>query len=696
MKTMKIVFVATLLLATGVWAQVAPDATGSNPGITVTSFEYKTTGVLDTDVAPIPIDIWAKVFMPSGFTGKLPLIVFLHGNHGTCGTFDGFGPARRDDRINYTLTGTCPDRYVVVPNHLGYDYLAQPLASWGFIVVSINANRGVTAAPAVAGDAGLNLRRGRLVLRHLKQLAAFNNDPTSPLFGRIDFSHVGLMGHSRGGEGMRAAYEQFRAPGSPWPARIGTPVTFEGIFEIAPVDGQTGPPGNPNRLNADGLAWTVLLPNCDGDVFNLQGLKPFDRMLLITSESPARFKATYTVWGTNHDFYNTQWQFSDSPGCLGQTRLFPQLLGTPNQTTISSAAGMAFFRGNIGPNRNPVFNQNFDPEFALPPVVTNITRVDREYTDSPSSTVTTVFDDFPNPATNTYIAQNVQFTLTGISQHDPSQRAAAVSWNAAGANVFFQSNAPSALNLSSFKTLDFRVTRQCGDASCKNSGPQFHTSTNFSIQLITGNAGAVSGSVQLQDFVSLTGPVGSLVRGAGTLPHPVGITARIPLSAFAGADLAKVRGVRFTFDDTNTDQIFIANVRVSSVSGLSGTSPQAAVLPTDDTPLPADTTTDQNSVTSMQSVSSSLALNNQGGVDITLSSNRPFLPAGQLLALQIGSQQFDVSRLGDDGSTNQVTFTLTSDQFASIQQGDHVTVQYGDGSGGHQWNFGSVDKTILK
>src|SRR5215471_5952959 len=695
MTNLRIALATALLLATAVWAQVAPDATGFNPGITVNSFEYKTTGVLDTDVAPIPIDIWAKVYIPSGFTGKLPLIIFLHGNHATCGTFDGFGPARRDDKINYTLTGTCPDRYVVIPNHLGYEYLAQPLASWGFIVVSINANRGVTAAPGVVGDRGLNLRRGRLVLRHLMQLAALNNDPTSPLFGRIDFTHVGLMGHSRGGEGIRAAYEQFRAPGSPWPARIGTPVTFEGIFEIAPVDGQTGPAGNPNRLNADGLAWTELLPNCDGDVFNLQGIKPFDRMLLITSETPARFKATYTVWGTNHDFYNTEWQFSDSPGCHGQKRLFPQLLGSADQRTISSAAGLAFFRGNIGANKNPAFNQNFDPQFQLPAVVSSVTRVDRGYTDSPSSTVTTVVDDFSSPPASTYTTQNVQFAITGISQHDSSQRAAAVSWNAAGPNVFFQTNVASALNLSAFKTLDFRVARQCGDPTCRNSGPQFHTSTNFSVQLITGNGNAVSGSAQLEDFVSLTGPVGSLTRGAGPLPHPMMATARIPLSAFGGADLTNVRGVRFTFDDTNSDQIFIANVRLSSVSGLSGTSPQSAILPSDDTPLPVDPTPDQNTVNSMTSVSASPTLGGQGGVDITFSSNRAFLPGGELLVLQIGSQQFDVSRLGDDGSTNQVTFTLTSDEFASLQQGDPITVQYGDGANGKTWNFGHVDKTML-
>src|SRR5262245_58263441 len=448
MKVKAIVALMLGLFAATTSAQTATDATGSKPGVTVGSFEYYIPGILDTNVAPIPIDLWARVYIPSGYSGRLPLVVLLHGNHATCGRDEGFGPARRDDNIQYTLTGTCPERYVVIPNHAGYDYLARPLASWGYIVVSINANRGVTAAPGETLDRGLNLRRGRLVLRHLKYLVQQNATAGSALYHRIDFSHVGLMGHSRGGEGMRAAYEQYRAAGSPWPARIGTPIGFEALFEIGPVDGQTGPRTNPNRLDADGLAWTVLLPNCDGDVFNLQGVKPFDRMMLKTGESPARFKATYTVWGTNHNFYNTELQSSDSPGCLGQTRLFPKLLGSPDQRVASSASFLAFMRGNIGPGANPVFNQNFDPQYALPAVVDTVTRVDRGYTDSPSATVTKVFDDFPNPATNTYTAAGAQFAIGGVSQHDGSQRAAAVSWSRSGPNVFFQSNAPAPVDLS--------------------------------------------------------------------------------------------------------------------------------------------------------------------------------------------------------------------------------------------------------
>ena len=455
---------------------------------------------------------------PSGYSGRLPLVVLLHGNHATCGTASGFGPARRDDNIQYTLTGTCPDRYIVIPNHAGYDYLARPLATWGYIVVSINANRGVTAAPGELSDRGLKPAPRPTVLRHLKHLVQLDTSASSPLYQRIDFSHVGLMGHSRGGEGMRAAYEH-RAPGSPWPARIGAPIGFEALFEFGPVDGQTGPRTDPNRLNADGLAWTVLLPNCDGDVFNLQGVKPFDRMMLITNESPARFKATYTVWGTNHNFYNTEWQFSDSPGCLGQTRLFPRLLGSADQRAASLQAFCVHARKRW-PGLDPAFNQNFDPEFALPAVVSNVTRLDRGLTDSPSATITKVFDDFPTVPTNTYASHGVQFALGPVSQHDASQRAAAVSWTNAGPNVFFQSNAPLPVDLSAHRTLEFRVSRQCHDLRCHNAGPDSHNTTNFSVQLVTG-AGQLSFPVQLQDYLSLTGPVGSLTEFAGTLAHPI-------------------------------------------------------------------------------------------------------------------------------------------------------------------------------
>ena len=64
--------------------------------------------------------------------------------------------------------------YGVAPSHRGYDYLAEKLASWGYFVVSINANLGINAAaqgynynpglPDFPNDPNLIYARGRLVL----------------------------------------------------------------------------------------------------------------------------------------------------------------------------------------------------------------------------------------------------------------------------------------------------------------------------------------------------------------------------------------------------------------------------------------------------------------------------------------------------------------------------------------------------
>ena len=191
--------------------------------------EYKFAATVDADVLPgVPTELWARVFWPGTASaidgGAHPIALFLHGNHSTCG----YGQSPRiDDSNQYTDSGTCPSGYVVTPNHRGYDHIARALADAGVIVVSINANRGITGGDGTSEDAGLNMARGRLVLRHLQKLAQWNRDGGAPaslgvdLRGHLDLMKVGLMGHSRGGEGVLAALTFLNDNGSPWPARSG-------------------------------------------------------------------------------------------------------------------------------------------------------------------------------------------------------------------------------------------------------------------------------------------------------------------------------------------------------------------------------------------------------------------------------------------------------------------------------------------
>ena len=95
-----------------------------------------------------PRRFWAVVHRPTVLpAGRLPVLIFLHGAHFTCGRSSN---PHIDDNSDYTLTGTCPGRYTTVLGHRGYDYIASELASRGYIVVSINTNRGI------GGGAGPN------------------------------------------------------------------------------------------------------------------------------------------------------------------------------------------------------------------------------------------------------------------------------------------------------------------------------------------------------------------------------------------------------------------------------------------------------------------------------------------------------------------------------------------------------------
>jgi hypothetical protein len=272
--------------------------------------------------------------------------------------------------------------------------------------LSINANRGITCGSGPASDSYLILARGRLVLKHIQRLSEWNRVAgttpaslglgTSGLLNTLDLGSVGLMGHSRGGEGVRTAYNLYRAPASPWPARIVDIMTVQGIFEIGPVDGQS-----PTPQNADGTNWSVLLPMCDGDVANLAGIKAFDRTIRIFTEDYVTPKSTYTVWGANHNYYNTEWQESDSVGCsgAGNNPMFLMPVGSPNQRATGLASANAFFRGTVfgtptAAGYDPSFVSNFNPQYGLPAVVTSVTRVDRGFTESADTSITTRFEDF--------------------------------------------------------------------------------------------------------------------------------------------------------------------------------------------------------------------------------------------------------------------------------------------------------------
>ncbi|MFC3692955.1 hypothetical protein [Chenggangzhangella methanolivorans] len=653
------------------------------------------------------VDLWAEVYRPARLGAKpAPLVVFLHGNHSTCGRFDKDLGVRVDDRSDYTDTGECPKGYVVTPNHLGYGYLAEELASWGYVVVSINANRGVTAGDPAPGDFGLNLMRGRLVLRHLALLSAWSrgtgdlSPPKSLGFdprGALDFRQVGLMGHSRGGEGVRAALVQFGDEGSPFPALIGD-LKIRSIFEIGPVDGQTD-----RVLDAKGVNSMILLPACDGDVYNLQGMKVFDRAVTRKADDDRKnaIHGTIAVWGANHNAYNTEWLTTDSRGCHGSKRLFEAVGRSARQEATALGTLVPFFRATVGPDADADRAALFDPNVTLPKSLKSITAYDRGYLPGPIDSQTRVLESF-NRRTGVSDSRLPTETV-GVSavhgpasfEHDPSVRAAFVDLTqGVSGDRYFQTNlSADGLDLSAFKTFAFRVSLTCFDGICArdSAGSQL----DFAVALVT-EGGTLSKALSVADRVKLRRPVGP--KGFEEL-HSTLYTAEIPLKAFGLSKTAKVTGVRFIFEPGQRGKLYLSALTVSKFkaapagaarSSDAADAPELIVAASDEIRIPAATPGgDGNAMKIVRRPAGAPADGSQarsGGVDIVLSSKRFFPVTGALPRLKVGDRTLSGGEISADGGT--IVFGLTDGEFAALPDGADVSLDIQASS--PTWRFGRL------
>jgi len=684
-----------------------------NPATSVV--EYKLPAAVDANVFPgVFTELWAAVYRPLTLASgtRYPLIVFLHGNHGTCGS--GSNP-RIDNTCEYTATGTCPLPKVVVPSHTGYAYIATELAARGFIVVSVNANRGINCGNGPSGDPDAILVRSRLVLSHLRQLSAWNRNLESPpanvsaLVGHIDFTRVGLMGHSRGGPGMRGAYQLYREAGSMWRTLIGDPITFRGIFEIGPAAGLGSIP------DPDNVAWNVLLPMCDDDnTGRLPGQRSYDRFMSIDTETTPLFKSTYAVHGANHNYYNTQWQTSEvQPSqCVGQRTMFSTgtgFSGSAEQRQTGFLPMLAFFETQM---RTPAAGNRlgviFDPRFPAPVEP----RVDRNFATGLNPTREGRLEDFVNPTgTSTFgvanQAQNITLAHDFLPEHDGAYKGGIISWTSASNQNFFQSNwaaSGTGFNFTGWHFLDLRVDRASDPL---NTG----ATTNFTVRLINGN-GTMSGTVNISDYVRLAGPVAG-PRGI----HSVLQTARIPLSAFSNATLSSIRGVRLTFSSTSSGKVYVGSIRVTWGGAASDFGTALPTTPPTTIPVPpppqmaaplvaaqgrspsepagADLrTAAANLVTSGNSLIS-LRSANTDKVDITVTSTTPFEARDDSLIMRIGDLDVDfITQRTPD--LHQVTFRVDRSAFDRVAGGEPVLVRFGrEGRSSREWSFGGLDRSRL-
>ncbi len=200
---------------------------------------------------PLAVQHFGTGRYPIGLPGSelpAPFIVFAHGRFQSA-----------------PFTGT---------NHTQASYLLDHLASWGFVVVSVNLDVvGQFAFPAAIPQ------RGELIHATIDR---FDDQDQDDLF--FDMSRIGLVGHSRGGEGVVAAY-------------VDNPDSREihAVATIAPTDFE--------EYSFSGVHYLGLYGSKDGDVNNGWPIKVYER-------STGRHKAFQYIEGANHFWFTDSIQFT--------------------------------------------------------------------------------------------------------------------------------------------------------------------------------------------------------------------------------------------------------------------------------------------------------------------------------------------------------------------------------------------------
>jgi len=501
------------------------------------------------------IEVRGSVHYPTDLSkGPYPVLVFLHGRHYTC-----YNTATNAANGSWP----CGSGYQSIVSYEGYDYLANTMASHGYIVISISCNA-INAIDAGLSDFGMQAR-AELLQHHLDLWKTFNTVGAAPfdtLFkGKLDMQNIGTMGHSRGGEGVvfNAQYNK----------SLGSPYGIKAVLTLAPVDFE--------RHILHDIPFMNVAPYCDGDVYDLQGVHYYDDARYTDTADEAA-KHSVLFMGANHNYFNTvwtpgsyvaggsdDWYSSSDAQC---SALSPTRFDSTKQKAAFNAYAAAFFRSYIGHETS--FLPILEVKDIVPPVSSTLDssnvfvsyhpgrsrRLDINRTDSlvriSTNTLKGIVTEtglvsseicgggFSMPSCSVGIAQPHASNGGPVGLGQMGMR-----WN--DTTEWYQNQIPQAYeNLSYFQSLIFRAAENHLETVTG-------TNLDFTVQLID-SAGNTSNQVISNNSHALFYEPGT--SSAKTLFN----TINIPLSKFSGVDMTKVKYVKFVFNKSAAGSVLISDL----------------------------------------------------------------------------------------------------------------------------------------
>lgn len=496
----------------------------------------------------------------------MPVIALMHGRHQTCETTAGQAPVLLAD------DDSCPNNAAITPamSYRGYDYLADALAAAGYFVLSIDANdiNDSDGSPN-SGDAGANAR-ARLMQQHLDEFRTINNTGSTAggntlfagLQDTLDMSRIGIMGHSRGGDGI-ARYVTYNR-------NQADPHSIVAAFALAPTDY--------NREFVDNVPFAVLLPYCDGDVEDLQGAFTFDDSRYFDPTDPMP-KFQILTMGGNHNYFNRIWTSDDwtitdpsstDPFC-GTNTLTNERDSVAEQEGYGLFFMGSFFRAFVGqePEYLTYWNGQAEVSDSACPDFTGPCENRHHLTVHSGASQRQLIEDFRDLEIPSLNDQNGAITFTGFSEigtcdpagfaDDTDNPCPSDPTFSTTEQLFVRWAAPASItttltttDLTPFDVISLRVGVMLDDTA--NADGQ-----DFSLTLTDSNG--TSETIIMGDFSqSLYFPPGRDFNDSqGGSAKTVLNAVDIPLLAFTLVDLSDINTLQLGFDQTQAGSIQLAD-----------------------------------------------------------------------------------------------------------------------------------------
>jgi hypothetical protein len=480
--------------------------------------------------------------------GKLPLVLLNHGHA------PNWKPQDPPIPVGGGSTAVKPSDFTITPNLDGYAYLQDALAALNIISVSVDHNF------ACFQNSFLETRADTITAA----LDALNTQATTKgnrYFGRLDFSRIGLMGHSRGGDGVVRAVKKIIAD----PTLSGK-YTLKTVCSLAPTD-FTGSLAPANRMFLDEndlIFYHLLYGALDNDVSGADGatggggtgFRHYDR---------ARCRKSMVFVDTCcHDYFNSVWAASPVEVDLTDLRIATpavhqdiaiDYVGDLFAWQLTSARQPQRFDGRTG-NRSSV-HASIQWMFGQ-----QLQKIDDF--ENPAANLLGGTRTVMNPGAPTSIDDMASIMINGntLAAHTGHQthvlNVDLTQGTPGSTRVLTDTIPPANQNWSLFNTLIVSVAGWFDPTSAATiaAAPQPHIKVTL---IDTANVTASADWTQYGAALP-SRPIFKSPPSFGNITLMRLETIAIPMSALAGPDLTKIATVAVDIDPGNNTHVFVDNI----------------------------------------------------------------------------------------------------------------------------------------